>query len=148
MRIVIQRVLRAAVQVDGCVLGKIDKGLVVLIGVTITDGEEDARHLAHKTVNMRIFEDKQGRLNLSALDIEAEILVVSQFTLYADCRRGRRPSFTAAAPSNFSEALVQKYIDFLKESGLKVQSGRFGAHMLVELCNDGPVTITLDSDEK
>jgi D-tyrosyl-tRNA(Tyr) deacylase len=148
MRIVIQRVSRAAVQVDGCVLGKIGKGLLVLVGVTNSDDEEDARYLAQKTVNMRIFEDKLGRLNLSALDIEAEILAVSQFTLYADCRRGRRPSFTAAAPADFSRALVHKYIEFLKESGLKVQSGRFGAHMLVEICNDGPVTITLDSDEK
>jgi D-tyrosyl-tRNA(Tyr) deacylase len=148
MRIVIQRVARAAVSVDNLVLAEIEKGLVVLVGVTDTDEEVDAQYLAQKTVNLRIFEDEQGKLNRSALDIEAEILAISQFTLYADCRRGRRPSFTAAASADYSRALYSRFVECLEQSGLTVHTGRFGAHMLVDIDNDGPVTILLDSDEK
>ena len=125
-------------------MGNIGRGLVVLLGVTHGDGEEEARFLANKTANLRIFADEQGKFNLSALEVEAHVLVVSQFTLYGDVRKGRRPSFTEAARPEVAEPLVEKFVAFLEEQGLHVETGIFGAMMLVEIHNDGPVTIILN----
>jgi len=125
-------------------VGNIGRGLVVLLGVTHGDGEEEARFLANKTANLRIFADEQGKFNLSALEVEAHVLVVSQFTLYGDVRKGRRPSFTEAARPEVAEPLVEKFVAFLEEQGLHVETGIFGAMMLVEIHNDGPVTIILN----
>ena len=133
--------------VNGETVGRIGRGLVVLLGVANGDSEEDARYLADKTANLRIFSDEQGKFNLSALDVGGEALVVSQFTLLADTRKGRRPSFTDAAPPEQAAALVNRFIEFLKATGLKVETGRFQAHMQVEIHNDGPVTIMLQSRE-
>ena len=148
MRALIQRVSKASVEVDGKKIGEINKGLVVLLGVNNNDNDETAGFLAKKIVNLRIFEDKTGKFNLSALDVGADILAISQFTLYADCRKGRRPGFSEAAHPDISEPLYHKFVQLLKESELKVETGLFGAHMLVKIHNDGPVTIMLDSDEK
>lgn len=148
MKAVIQRVKKASVSVDNQVLGKIDSGLVVLLGVKNGDTETDAQYVANKIINLRIFEDKNGKFNLSALDVNAGILAISQFTLYGDCRKGRRPSFTNAAHQDISEPLYEQFLELLKQSGLVVQQGQFGAHMLVEIFNDGPVTIIIDSEEK
>ncbi|MBN2413859.1 D-tyrosyl-tRNA(Tyr) deacylase [candidate division KSB1 bacterium] len=148
MRALIQRVSKASVKVDGKIIGEINKGLVVLLGVNNNDNNDTAGFLANKIINLRIFEDESGKFNLSAMDLGAEILAISQFTLYADCRRGRRPGFTEAAHPDISEPLYNQFIQLLKTSGLKVETGQFGAHMLVEIHNDGPVTIMLDSDEK
>jgi D-tyrosyl-tRNA(Tyr) deacylase len=148
MRAVIQRVKRGAVSVDGKTTGTVDTGLVVLIGATHKDTEAEAQKLAHKTANLRIFEDDAGKMNLSALDVGAGILVVSQFTLYADCRRGRRPSFTEAAPPEVAEPLIEHFVGALREAGIaRVETGVFRAYMLVEIHNDGPVTIILDTDD-
>ena len=145
MRAVIQRVIKASVSIDGEIIGKIGHGLVILLGIKNGDTEADAEFLASKCVNLRIFADTQSKFNLSALDVAGEILVVSQFTLYGDTRRGRRPSFTEAAPPEISEPLYEKFISFVKQSGLKVSAGRFGAMMVVEIHNDGPVTVLVDS---
>ncbi len=148
MRAVVQRVRRGAVLVDGEIVGSVDTGLVVLIGVTHQDTEAEAQKLAHKIANLRIFEDNAGKMNLSALDVGAGVLVVSQFTLYADCRRGRRPSFTNAAPPEIAEPLIEHFVEKLREAGIsRVETGVFRAYMLVEIHNDGPVTIILDTDE-
>jgi len=148
MRAIIQRVKRGAVSVHGEITGSVDNGLVVLIGATHQDAEAEAQKLAHKTAHLRIFEDEAGKMNLSALDVGAGILVVSQFTLYADCRRGRRPSFTEAAPPEVAEPLIEHFISALREAGVaKVETGVFRAYMLVEIHNDGPVTIILDTDK-
>ena len=144
----LQRVSRAQVSVAAESVGSIGAGLVVLLGVACSDTERDAAYLADKTLNLRIFPDDEGRFNLSALETGGELLVVSQFTLIADTRKGRRPSFTEAAPPGQAEALVERFIELLRSSGLKVESGRFQQHMVVELANDGPVTILLDSAEK
>lgn len=125
-------------------MGQIGSGLVVLLGVGAGDTEQKARAMAEKVANLRIFADDQGRFNLSALDVGAEILVVSQFTLYADTRRGRRPSFTEAAPPEVAEPLCRQFADDLRALGLKVAEGRFRAHMLVKILNDGPVTVSLE----
>jgi len=127
-------------------VGQIGRGLVVLLGVGHGDGEAEARLLAEKIANLRIFEDAAGKMNLSLLDIGGEALVVSQFTLYADTRRGRRPGFTDAALPDVAEPLVQRFADHLRAAGIPVATGRFGAMMLVEIHNDGPVTILLDTD--
>lgn len=148
MKALLQRVSQAAVTVGGEVVGRIGRGLVVFIGVAGGDSEEDALYLAQKTINLRIFEDEHGRFNLSAMDVKAELLAVSQFTLLANARKGRRPSFTGAAPPGEAEALFEKFVGELRRSGLKVETGRFQQHMLVEIYNDGPVTIMLDSQEK
>ncbi|HPG40803.1 MAG TPA: D-aminoacyl-tRNA deacylase [bacterium] len=148
MRALIQRVTHASVTIEGKITGEIGKGLVVLLGVTNTDSAAQAAMLAEKIVNLRIFSDAAGKFNLSALDVGAELLAISQFTLYADCRRGRRPGFTDAAPPDISEPLYEKFVQLLQETGLKVATGIFGANMLVSIYNDGPVTIMLDSDEK
>ena len=120
------------------------KGLVVLLGIGHGDGEEQAAFLAEKVANLRIFEDVQGRTNLSVLDVRGEAIVVSQFTLYADSRKGRRPSFTDAAPPDRAEPLVTRFVELLRGHGVPTQTGQFGAHMLVEIHNDGPVTIWLE----
>ncbi|MCD6165580.1 D-tyrosyl-tRNA(Tyr) deacylase [candidate division KSB1 bacterium] len=145
MRIVLQRVKEASVQVNEKIVGQIGPGLVLLVGIQHGDTEADARYLADKCVNLRIFEDNAGKMNISALEIKAEMLAVSQFTLYADSRKGRRPSFVEAAPPEESEPLFNHFVQMLKTSGLKVETGIFGAHMLVKILNDGPVTIILDS---
>ena len=134
--------------VAGEVVGRIGRGLVVLLGVANGDSEKDAQYLAQKTVNLRIFSDEAGKFNLSALDIKGELLLVSQFTLMADTRKGRRPSFIEAAPSAQAEALFERFVEETRSSGLKVETGRFQQYMQVEIHNDGPVTILLDSREK
>ena len=148
MRALIQRVARASVSVDGVEVGKTGKGLVVLLGVTTQDGEEDVRYLAEKTVNLRIFPDDENRFNRSALDTGAELLVISQFTLYADTRKGRRPDFTQAAKPDEAERLYLMAVDAFRESGLSVETGRFREHMLVDIQNDGPVTLMIDSADR
>jgi len=130
------------------VVGQIGQGLVVFLGISRGDTEQDALYLAEKTVGLRIFPDSEGRFNLSALDTGADLLVVSQFTLLADTRKGKRPSFTQAAPPQEAEALFEKFLSYLRSSGLRVESGMFQQHMLVKIHNDGPVTIMLDSKEK
>jgi D-tyrosyl-tRNA(Tyr) deacylase len=144
MRVVIQRVSRSSVLVDGETVGSIKRGLVVLVGVTHDDGESEARFLAKKIANLRIFADDEGKFNRSALDVNADVLVVSQFTLYGDARKGRRPSFVKAAPPDIAEPLIEKFVSYLEEEGLRVETGVFGAMMMVELHNDGPVTIILE----
>ena len=145
MRAVLQRVSRASVDVDGSCVGRIDRGWLVLLGVARGDTEEDAAWTADKVVNLRGFEDDAGKMNRSVLDINGGILVVSQFTLLADCRSGRRPSFTAAAEPTLAERLYLLCAERLAGSGLKVATGVFRAMMKVELVNDGPVTFVLDS---
>lgn len=148
MKALLQRVSKARVSVAGEVVGEIRGGLVVFVGISREDGERDARFLAQKITGLRIFPDSEGRFNLSALDIRGDLLVVSQFTLLADTRKGRRPSFTEAAPPEQAEALFEQFLEFLRQGGLKVECGRFQEHMLVEIHNDGPVTILLDSRDK
>ncbi len=148
MKALLQRVTSASVSIAGEVVGKIGRGLVVLIGVANGDTEKDAQYLAQKTASLRIFTDDQGKFNLSALDINGELLVVSQFTLLADTRKGRRPSFTKAAPPALAEELFERFITAARNTGLKVATGRFQQYMQVEIVNDGPVTILLDSKDK
>ena len=145
MRIVLQRVKEAKVTVEGQVAGQIQKGLVLLVGAKTGDTEEDVRFLVDKCTHLRIFEDQQQKMNLSALDVGAEILVVSQFTLYGDTSKGRRPSFTGALEPQEAERLYNKFIQHIKEAGLKAESGIFGAKMLVDIANWGPVTFILES---
>jgi D-tyrosyl-tRNA(Tyr) deacylase len=148
MRAIIQRVSRGAVSVDGETTGAVDTGLVVLVGATHQDTEAEAQKLAHKTAHLRIFEDDAGKMNLSALEVGGGVLVVSQFTLYADCKKGRRPSFTEAAPPEVAEPLIEHFASALREAGVaRVETGVFRAYMLVEIYNDGPVTIILDTDK-
>jgi D-tyrosyl-tRNA(Tyr) deacylase len=144
MRALIQRVSRASVTVEGQTVSKIGKGLLILLGVGHGDGEEQAAFLAEKIAHLRIFEDAQGKTNLSALDVNGEAIVVSQFTLYADARKGRRPSFTDAALPDIAEPLVARFVEALRAHGVPTQTGVFGAHMEVEIHNDGPVTIWLE----
>jgi D-aminoacyl-tRNA deacylase len=146
MRVVLQRVSEASVQVDGYTLGSIGHGFLALVGVGRPDGPAQARSLAVKTATLRVFEDAQGKSNLSLLDVEGAVLVVSQFTLFADCRKGRRPSFTDAADPGPAEALVELYRAELEGMGVPTATGEFGAHMRVDLVNDGPFTVLLDSD--
>jgi len=146
MRAVIQRVTEASVTVNNQVVGKIGCGLLVLLGIGMGDQLAEATLLAEKIATMRIFADDDGRFNRSALDVGGAVLVVSQFTLYADTRRGRRPSFTMAAPPEIAAPLVDAFVAALHERGMTVATGVFGAHMHVALINDGPVTIVLDSD--
>jgi D-tyrosyl-tRNA(Tyr) deacylase len=148
VKALLQRVSKASVTVEGEVVGQIGRGLVVFLGISREDSESDAQYLAEKTVSLRIFSDSEGKFNLSALDTWGQLLVVSQFTLLANTKKGRRPSFSEAAPPEQAEALFEKFLALLRSSGLRVASGRFGQHMLVEIHNDGPVTIMLDSKEK
>ncbi len=148
MRVILQRVSSGQVTVDDKVTGTIERGFVALVGIQQGDTADEVRYLAEKTANLRVFADDDGRMNLSALDVGAGVLVVSQFTLYADMRRGRRPGFTEAARPDVAEPLVDLYAATLREQGIKrVESGIFGAMMQVDIFNDGPVTLILDSAE-
>lgn len=148
MRALIQRVTEASVSVDQTVVGSIGPGLVVLVGVTEEDADADAQYLVDKISNMRIFADDQGRFNLSALDVSGDLLVVSQFTLYADTRRGRRPDFTRAAGPDEANRLYERAVELFRQKGLRVETGTFQAYMQVSLVNDGPVTILVDSADR
>jgi len=146
MRVVIQRVSRGSVAVAGDTIAEIGHGLVVLTGIGPGDGEKQAAYLAEKIANLRIFADEQGKTNLSVLDVGGAAIVVSQFTLYADTRKGRRPSFTNAAPPELAEPLIERFSEMLRQQGVPTQTGQFGAEMLVEISNDGPVTIIIERD--
>lgn len=145
MKIVVQRVTEASVTVDGDVIGQIGQGIMVLVGITHDDTEEDAAYLADKMVNLRIFDDSDGKMNLSLLDTGGEILSVSQFTLYGDTRKGRRPNYMNASKPDKALGLYEKWNDLLREKGIKVETGKFGAMMDVKLTNSGPVTLIMDS---
>jgi D-tyrosyl-tRNA(Tyr) deacylase len=147
MRAVVQRVRRAAVAIEGETVASIEHGLLVLLGVTTTDTAADAEWLAEKTAHLRIFNDAAGKMNQSVAEVGGSLLVVSQFTLYGDCRKGRRPSFIAAAPPDIAIPLYEAFVNTLRSLGLPVGTGRFGAMMQVELVNDGPVTLILDTKE-
>lgn len=146
MRAVLQRVRKSSVSVSGEVVGEIGGGILALMAVAPGDSEREVRYMADKISNLRIFPDEAGKMNRSLLDTGGEMLVVSQFTLYGDCRKGRRPSFVAAAPPEVAEALIEKFIEEVETLGVKTAAGRFGAMMEVELINDGPVTLLLDSE--
>jgi len=145
VRAVVQRVHESSVTVDGRVTGRIGKGLLVLLGVGETDSEQDADYLAEKIVGLRCFADNDSKFNLSVRDAGGSVLAVSQFTLFGDCRKGKRPSFTEAARPELAVPLYERFVAKVRESGIKVQTGEFGAHMDVQLVNDGPVTLLLDS---
>jgi D-tyrosyl-tRNA(Tyr) deacylase len=147
MRACIQRVSRARVKVAGEEVGRIDTGLLVLLGVGHDDTDDDARALARKIAGLRVFEDDAGKMNLALADVAGQMLVVSQFTLWGDCRKGRRPSFTAAAAPEQAERLYGVFLDAVSEQGIEVATGQFREHMQVELVNDGPVTLWIDSAE-
>jgi len=146
MRAVIQRVSQASVTVKGRVVGAIQRGLVILVGVRAGDTESEAQWMASKIATLRIFDDDEGKLNRSVQDVGGSALVVSQFTLYGDARKGRRPSYTEAAPPDVAEPLIRRLVELLEAEGVPVQTGVFRAHMLVEIHNDGPVTILLEQD--
>ena len=148
MRALIQRVSGAWVEVEGTEVSRINGGLLVLLGVSKDDSIEDGRYLANKITNLRVFSDTDGRFNSSALDVGAEFLIVSQFTLFADTRRGRRPSFTQAASPDFAKRLYLETVQLFKESGLAVKVGHFQEHMVVHIDNDGPVTLAIDSSDR
>ncbi|WP_291650510.1 D-aminoacyl-tRNA deacylase [Clostridium sp.] len=145
MRAVVQRVTSSRVTVEGNTIGSINRGINILIGISRDDTEEDLIYIKEKVINLRIFEDEADKMNLSLLDIKGEILVISQFTLYGDCRKGRRPNFMEAEGGERAKALYEKFVELLKQSNLKVETGEFGAHMKVDIQNDGPVTLMLDS---
>ena len=144
MRALLQRVSKASVTVEGQTISSIGKGLLILLGAGHGDGEEHAKFLAEKIANLRVFEDELGKTNLSILDVKGEVIVVSQFTLYADTRKGRRPSFIDAALPDVAEPLVGRFVELLRGHGVPTQTGKFGSHMQVEIHNDGPVTIWLE----
>jgi D-tyrosyl-tRNA(Tyr) deacylase len=144
MRVVIQRVKQARVSVEGQPIAQIGRGIVILLGIGPQDGEEQTTYLVEKIANLRIFEDEAGKINRSLLDVGGEAIVVSQFTLYADTRKGRRPSFTDAAAPELARPLVDRFAALLRAQGVPTQQGEFGAHMLVEIANDGPVTILIE----
>ena len=148
MKALLQRVTSAQVSVEGETVGKIGHGLVVFVGVANEDTTEDIQYLSRKIVELRIFDDTDGKFNLSAVDVKGELLLVSQFTLLAATRKGRRPGFTDAAPPEIAETLFNQFVEQTKTSELKVETGRFQTHMLVEINNDGPVTIFIDSKER
>jgi len=148
MKTLLQRVTAAQVTVEEKIVGKIGHGLVVFVGVANDDTPEDINYLTRKIVELRIFDDAEGKFNLSALDVKGELLLVSQFTLLANTRRGRRPGFTDAAPPEIAETLFNQFVEQVRTTGLKVETGRFQTHMHVEINNDGPVTIMIDSRER
>jgi len=148
MKALVQRVSRASVSVNDRIVGKIGPGLVVFVGVAQGDSKEDAIYLANKVVNLRIFADESSKFSLSALDTGGDVLIVSQFTLLGDTRKGRRPDFTAAAPPDLAKALYESFVEQVRAAGLKAETGLFREHMLVEIHNDGPVTISLESKNK
>lgn len=145
MRVVVQRVTSSKVIVNDNVIGSINKGFNLLIGFSKEDTEEDLLYLKDKIINLRIFEDENDKMNFSLLDVKGDILAISQFTLYGDCRKGRRPNFMEAEGGDKAKALYERFIELLKETNLKIETGEFGAHMKVDIQNDGPVTIILDS---
>lgn len=145
MRAVVQRVTSSSVSVDGNIIGEIKQGFNVLIGISKDDTIEDLKYIKDKIVNLRVFQDENDKMNLSLLDVKGEILVISQFTLYGDCRKGRRPNFMDALGGEEAKKLYEEFVDLLKTSDLKVECGEFGAYMKVNINNDGPVTILLDS---
>ncbi len=147
MRAVVQRVSNASVTVDGKIIGEISHGLLVFLGVGEGDTEKDMQYIADKVIGLRIFSDSDDKMNLSVGDIEGEILVVSQFTLYGDCRKGRRPNFTSSMEPKGAEEIYEKFVSCLTNQGIKTKHGEFGADMKVNLLNDGPVTILLDSSK-
>ena len=146
MRAVVQRVSSSKVTVDGEVTGEINKGLLVLLGVTHEDTSKDVDYIIDKVLNLRIFEDENEKMNLSLKDVGGELLVVSQFTLYGDCRKGRRPSFSSAARPEVATKLYEEFIEKARKEGIVTKTGQFGSHMMVDLTNDGPVTILLESN--
>ncbi len=148
MKALLQRVTQASVSVAGEVVGRTGRGLVVLLGVASGDTEKEAQYLAQKTVNLRVFSDEEGKFNLSALDIRGELLIISQFTLLADTKKGRRPSFVEAAPPAQAKALFEYFVQQVRATGLKVETGQFQEYMQVTIHNDGPVTILLASRDK
>ncbi len=147
MRVVLQRVTKAAVSIKGSIKNEINQGLVILLGVHQKDCEQDIKYLTNKIAHLRIFEDKNKKMNHSLLDIGGEALVVSQFTLYGDCRKGRRPSFTESAKPEIAEPLYQSFCESLEQLGVTVKTGEFQAYMEIDLINDGPVTFAIDSDK-
>lgn len=148
MRAVVQRVKESRVIVEGRLVGEINRGFNVLLGIAKDDTIEDLKYIKDKIINLRVFEDENDKMNLSLLDIKGDILAISQFTLYGDCRKGRRPNFMNAMGGDEAKALYEEFVKMLKESGLKVETGEFGAHMNVEIENDGTVTILLDSKKE
>lgn len=147
MRVVLQRVSRASVRVEGCVVGEIGPGLLLLLGVAASDTSRDLDFIVEKVCNLRIFEDESGKMNVSIADASKNVLLVSQFTLLADCSKGRRPSFVSAMQPDSAREFYERAVDAFRFRGLNVHTGEFGAHMAVELINDGPVTIILDSKQ-
>ena len=148
MRAVVQRVTQSSVIVENKTVGKIDKGLTVLLGIGSDDTIKDMEYMADKIVNLRIFEDSSGKMNLSALDVGGELLIISQFTLFGDCRKGKRPSFTDAAPPAYADSLYNQFVKYIKgKYSIKVETGIFQAEMQLKIHNDGPVTILLDSNK-
>ncbi|GAB6170468.1 D-aminoacyl-tRNA deacylase [Clostridium carnis] len=145
MRAIVQRVSSSKVVVNEEIVGEIGKGLNILVGISKDDTVDDLTYIRDKVINLRIFEDEYDKMNLSILDVKGELLVISQFTLYGDCRKGRRPNFMEAQGGEEAKKLYDKFIELLKESSLKVETGKFGAHMKVDIQNDGPVTLLLDS---
>ena len=147
MKVILQRVTQASCVVDGKVTGQIKDGYMALVGISADDQEELLEKMADKVINLRVFSDEEGKMNRSLLDVKGDILSISQFTLYADCKKGRRPSFTHAAKPDISSPMYDKFNEILREKGIHVETGIFGADMKISLLNDGPVTIILDSDE-
>lgn len=147
MRAVVQRVTYSSVKVDGKIVGEINKGFNVLLGISKEDTEEDMKYIKDKIINLRVFSDENDKMNLSLLDIKGELLLISQFTLYGDARKGRRPNFMNALGGDEARVFYEKFIEMMKETGLKVETGIFGADMKVDIKNDGPVTILLDSSK-
>ena len=145
MRAILQRVLNASVKVDGKTIGEIDKGLLVFLGVGEGDTEKDLKYIADKCIGLRIFSDEEDKMNLALTDVGGQMLVISQFTLYGDCRKGRRPSFASSMEPVKAKEMYESFIKYIEQSGIKTEHGEFGADMKVELINDGPVTLMLDS---
>lgn len=146
MRAVVQRVKKSRVIVEGRLVGEINKGFNVLLGISKDDTIEDLKYIKDKIINLRVFEDENDKMNLSLLDIKGDILAISQFTLYGDCRKGRRPSFSSAARPEVATKLYEEFIEKARKEGIVTKTGQFGAHMMVDLTNDGPVTILLESN--
>ncbi|MDU2489513.1 MAG: D-aminoacyl-tRNA deacylase [Clostridium celatum] len=147
MRAVVQRVTYSSVEVEGVIVGEINKGFNVLLGISKDDTEEDMKYIKDKIINLRVFSDENDKMNLSLLDIKGELLLISQFTLYGDARKGRRPNFMNALGGEEAKKFYDKFIEMMKETGLKIETGIFGADMKVDIKNDGPVTILLDSSK-